>query len=430
MLQPMRPSYLALALLLLPVTSFAHLALWDPGMYGFDGNITGVVNFNNNVPVLPLKAINNLTVSQWFGNGQMGFPPAEGVFMELPAGSTYHGEIACNRGLTSHRDPRIAGEAMLEHPCQTVGPMHTVLNFGEAVNASLLGGCALSIAYESDVTKLKPSDFTVISTNSTCGWWRETDFEIPADLPACPEGGCHCGWNWIHTAGNYNAEGRGEGYGAEMNDLKYRCKITGSSKTTAEVSIAAGQIANECAGDSSKCTAGAKQPHYWSQLDGNNNFASDLNPPLHNMNYGFSNGAQTDIFIYSTVIDPTTTIAVEPTTAAAEATTTADSIPTTTTPPLLLNSIQSSSSSSSALSSSKPSTSIRPSSPSSTLTSSSPTSSNSSNTSLTSISALRKTTNAQCRRRKSTTSSTLATRSMHRRRKRSHEGSSWGSWGW
>lgn len=31
----------------------------------------------------PLKAMNNLTVSKWFGNGLMDFPPAPGKFMEV-----------------------------------------------------------------------------------------------------------------------------------------------------------------------------------------------------------------------------------------------------------------------------------------------------------------------------------------------------------
>ena len=147
----MLPFYLVTALLL-PASSFAHLALWDPGqlaflslpprrlelttplllrffppslrfvsgMYGFDGNVAGVINYNNNRPVVrflpflppnltnrrvqaethlpfllplllsfscssqqPLKEINKLSVSQWFGNGQMAYPPTSGNFMEV-----------------------------------------------------------------------------------------------------------------------------------------------------------------------------------------------------------------------------------------------------------------------------------------------------------------------------------------------------------
>jgi hypothetical protein len=60
-----------------------------------------------------------------------------------------------------------------------------VLNFGETLgsNASrYLGGSTLSIAYQSDVRLLQPSDFTVISVVRNSVWWRKVDYEIPAGL--------------------------------------------------------------------------------------------------------------------------------------------------------------------------------------------------------------------------------------------------------
>lgn len=59
-------------------------------------------------------------------------------------------------------------------------------------------GCALAIAYQSDVNALQPEDFTVFSVNQTCVWYLNTEFSVPK-LPACPEGGCHCAWFWIHS---------------------------------------------------------------------------------------------------------------------------------------------------------------------------------------------------------------------------------------
>lgn len=53
-----------------------------------------------------------------------------------------------------------------------------------------LGGCALAIAYESDATQVKPEDFTVFSVNQTCVWTKDTEFQVPADMPACPNGKC------------------------------------------------------------------------------------------------------------------------------------------------------------------------------------------------------------------------------------------------
>lgn len=54
---------------------------------------------------------------------------------------------------------------------------------------------------------------TVISVNTVSPWFRNTDYKIPAGLPACPEGGCLCTWNWIHQANH------GEGYPYELVSL-------------------------------------------------------------------------------------------------------------------------------------------------------------------------------------------------------------------
>lgn len=79
-----------------------------------------------------------------------------------------------------------------------VGALHTLDTYDTAIPTNV-EGCGLSIAYQSDVFKLQPEDFTVISTNYTCPWKKNVEFQIPEDLPACPEGGCHCAWGWIHS---------------------------------------------------------------------------------------------------------------------------------------------------------------------------------------------------------------------------------------
>lgn len=63
-----------------------------------------------------------------------------------------------------------------------------------------LTGCALAIAYKSDVRAIQPEDFTVFSINQTCVWTRFTDFQVPANMPPCPPEGCHCAWFWIHSS--------------------------------------------------------------------------------------------------------------------------------------------------------------------------------------------------------------------------------------
>lgn len=114
--------------------------------------------------------------------------------MELPAGGTYHGEVACNKAITTHGQN---AWQILEYACDDdkpnsgTGAMHTTSKMYQPITDNVKG-CALGIAYESDVTKIKPEDFTVISVNYECPWKRQVDFEIPADLPKCPEGGCHC----------------------------------------------------------------------------------------------------------------------------------------------------------------------------------------------------------------------------------------------
>ena len=58
------------------------------------------------------------------------------------------------------------------------------------------------------------------------------------------------------------------------------------------------KIANKCGypSDTTNCTVGAKQPHYWFQAEGNNNPQGTYDPPFYNGAYGFMNGAQTDLF--------------------------------------------------------------------------------------------------------------------------------------
>lgn len=82
--------------------------------------------------------------------------------------------------------------------------------FSLSASAEGTKGCGLGIAYTDDAKSVKPEDFTIFSVNHTCVWTRNTRYEIPEDLPPCPNGKCTCFWGWIH------AEGNGEGYGSEM----------------------------------------------------------------------------------------------------------------------------------------------------------------------------------------------------------------------
>ena len=183
-------------MLSLPLSSdLITAAIWHPSMYGF--NVTMDTFSYDNRPVAPLQ---DMTFDQWWMHGHIDFPPNPEDVFELPAGQAATTQLACNKGLTTfwassegHTDIE-AGN----NPCTDddgtfpSGAMHTT-GFDD------LKGCALAIAYESDVHAIQPEDFTVFSINQTCVWSRFTDFQVPERMPPCPAGGCHCSFFWIHS---------------------------------------------------------------------------------------------------------------------------------------------------------------------------------------------------------------------------------------
>lgn len=173
-----------------------------------------------------------------------------------------------------------------EWSCDSTGAMHTADEFATA-NPKDVEGCALAIAYTSDVHALTPEEMVVISVNYECPWKKNVDFEIPSDLPACPEGGCLCTWNWVHAA---------DAGSEQIYNLGYRCNVTGATSTQPLTTTP--KTANKCdyPNNVSNCTVGAKIPHYWLQNERNNCFQDTYDPPFYNGAYGFRNGAQLDLF--------------------------------------------------------------------------------------------------------------------------------------
>ena len=168
----------------------------------------------------------DLPFTSWWFHGHLHHPPAPGKFMVLPAGGVYRGEVSCNRAFTSLGVVEKQMEEVYACPKPTkaydtkTGAMHSSDDWGTPVDKLKdVTGCSISIAYESDPAKIKPEDFTVISTNWTCPWFKKVDFEIPADLPECPEGGCTCMWGWVHS---------GLAGGQENYLLNYRCRVEGA----------------------------------------------------------------------------------------------------------------------------------------------------------------------------------------------------------
>jgi hypothetical protein len=109
-------------------------------------------------------------------------------------------EVACDKGVTSYYTSNSGGDirdlSNPDYPCphQPVEQFHTN-------GSDYLGGCALSVAYKSDIHEVVPEDLVIFSVNHTCVWNLHTYFEIPKAMPPCPNGKCICAWHWVHRFG-------------------------------------------------------------------------------------------------------------------------------------------------------------------------------------------------------------------------------------
>ncbi|KAI0703781.1 hypothetical protein BC835DRAFT_1410509 [Cytidiella melzeri] len=261
--------------------------MFHPSMWGF--NATDQSYSYDNRPVAPLT---NYTFDQWWFHGHLNMPPHPEDVFELPAGQPATTELACNKGATTFFASSEGGDIRQpdnpNDPCpgSPMSEWHT-----NGIND--LFGCGLGITYQSDVTQVKPEDFTIFSVNQTCVWTRFTDFQVPAKMPPCPPGGCICAWFWIHSPDS----------GGEQNYMNgFKCNVTGS---TSDVALAKPQVARRCGKDPANgkmvdtpgnCTYGAKQPFYWFQQQNNNMFEGTYAPPRYLDMYNFLDGAQNDIF--------------------------------------------------------------------------------------------------------------------------------------
>ncbi|BEJ14676.1 hypothetical protein CspHIS471_0404430 [Cutaneotrichosporon sp. HIS471] len=249
----------------LAVPVAAHLSIWHPSMYGFEGD--------NPYAWEAIKPLARLNFNQWWFHGDIDKPPADGQVFNLPAGGVAHMEVGCQKSVTSY-----GGRENQDLSCDEWGPIHLWQN-----NRDDVMGCAIAIAYESNVHAIKPEDFTVISTNRSCPYTRDVTFEIPGQLRECPPGGCHCMWGWVHSA---------MGGGEEIYFNGFKCQVTGANPNAPQMPRA--QPPKKCSDGG--CQQGAKQPIYWIQNEGNNIFNDVADPPFYNEQYGYANGAQNDIW--------------------------------------------------------------------------------------------------------------------------------------
>ncbi|KAF9013080.1 hypothetical protein BDQ17DRAFT_1342697 [Cyathus striatus] len=296
---------------------YAHVAAWHKGMYCLNGTQEGVDDQNNALPCNPLF---NLTREDWWFHHVDNcdqFPPADGDFLELPAGGTVTVEHAVNRAFTtlSYDSANIGlfpdGE---EHPglgetddgksgdegCIVDPNIHTQ-------NETMAAGTAFAISYTSSISDVTPENLVVFSVLYNTPWHRIATYNVP-NLPACPDGGCICAWGWV-------ANGCGE---PNMYMQGFRCRVVGA---TGSAKLATASPPVWCEDDTSKCVGGAKQMVFWNQQDGNNievsgnDLSGQPRSPTYNAKLGFKNGSQDDIFLDSGTAS-TTSIAPSPTTSA------------------------------------------------------------------------------------------------------------------
>ncbi|KAF8172110.1 hypothetical protein BJ912DRAFT_1047362 [Pholiota molesta] len=285
-----RPATLFGALSLVGVAS-AHIGAWHKGMYCLNGNSAGT-DLNSYAIVSPLY---QLPFSQWWmhaSNNCNQYPPADGDYLDIPAGGSFQIELASNRakttlsyggsGTSDWPDGQTYPEDYNVPSCITSPNLH-------AQNQSRAAGTAFAISYQSDINKVTPDNLVVFSVRYNTPWKRVVYYDVPAAMPPCPAGGCICAWGWVPN-------GCGE---PNMFQTPFKCSVSGS---TSSVPLAAPKPPVWCEGNPGACTKGAKQMIYWNQNEGNNiavdgyDLEGDHKSPGYNSKLGFNDGAQNDIF--------------------------------------------------------------------------------------------------------------------------------------
>jgi hypothetical protein len=162
-------------------------------MWGF--NVTAQTFSYDNRPVVPLV---DMSFSEWWFHGHLGYPPHIDDVFELPAGQNVTAQIACEKGATTYYASSEGGNVQDPSTPNAVCPGSPTSEY-HTTGLSDVKGCALAIAYKSNVSDIQPDDFTIFSVNQTCVWNRYTDFSVPEKMPPCPDNMCTCAFFWIHS---------------------------------------------------------------------------------------------------------------------------------------------------------------------------------------------------------------------------------------
>lgn len=117
--------------------------------------------------------------------------------MTIEAGKDLTVQVACHKRFTTYgSNPSSAACPSDSGSYHAGGKTGTAEGWGANSEANL-AGCALAIAFKNKASDVKMEDFTIMSVQENCVRYRDTTFAIPANLPACPNGGeCVCAWFW------------------------------------------------------------------------------------------------------------------------------------------------------------------------------------------------------------------------------------------
>jgi len=270
----------------------AHMSIFVPSMWGSEPD-----NINSNWACQPLQ---DQGFSGWWFHGtkSVNDPPPASTITSLPAGGTLDFEITGNKAFTS------MGRGLWvkpgKSPRDVPDPWSNDMGGGSSnIHAPAhadVAGCALGIAYKSNIKDVQPSDFVIFSVVHDCIARQLQAFDVPA-LPACPNGKCVCAWFWIHNS---------IGGTDQMYMTGFQCNVTNPSKRV----IGKPTPPVRCDGQPpcylypkwGNITNGCKntlQPLYWANNEGNNinNPTNAQCAPTYSSAYGFPDGAQNQIFV-------------------------------------------------------------------------------------------------------------------------------------
>jgi hypothetical protein len=145
----------------------------------------------------PQDPLCNMSFNEWWFHDHLDHPPHPNDIMKLPVGKDAVLELGCVKGATSYYKTDPNGDVRDPNDPNTPCP-HSPTTQYHTHGLNDLGGCALAVAYKSDFKDVHPEDLVIFSVNHTCVWTRFTEFQVPAQMPPCPNGKCICSFNWIH----------------------------------------------------------------------------------------------------------------------------------------------------------------------------------------------------------------------------------------